>query len=245
MAILLASVTAFATFLGGLLAVKSKGHLHLVLGLSGGLLLGLVAFDLIPEVFELSNAEVWHTPAVMLCFVGGFLLLHVFERFSGTHERADSEYEATHQHAHSRIGAVAALGMTGHVFMDGLGIGLAFQVSHSLGWLVAAAVTTHAFTDGLNTVSLLIRSKHWQKKALLLLGADAVARITGAFLGSKIAISNNFLGLYLAIFSGFLIYLATSHILPEAHSKHPSRLTLLMTVLGTTIMFVIVNLLHE
>jgi zinc and cadmium transporter len=40
------------------------------------------------------------------------------------------------------------------------------------------------------------------------------------------------LALYLAFFCGFLLYLATSDILPEAHSRHPSRLTLLCTVVG-------------
>jgi zinc transporter ZupT len=40
------------------------------------------------------------------------------------------------------------------------------------------------------------------------------------------------LALYLAFFAGFLLYLATGDILPEAHSRHPSRLTLLATVGG-------------
>ncbi len=47
-AIALAAVTAIATTLGGFLAIKVKDRLHLVLGLSAGLLLGLVAFDLLP-----------------------------------------------------------------------------------------------------------------------------------------------------------------------------------------------------
>ena len=78
----------------------------------------------------------------------------------------------------------------------------------------------------------------------MLLIADAIARIGGAYLGARVVISDNFLGLYLALFAGFLIYLATSHILPEAHSSKPSRMTLLATVSGVVIMFVIVTLVH-
>jgi ZIP family zinc transporter len=74
------------------------------------------------------------------------------------------------------------------------------------------------------------------------LGADAVMRVSGAALGSYIAFSDQSMALYLAAFSGFVIYLATSHILPEAHSKHPSRLTLLSTVAGVLVMFLIVNI---
>jgi ZIP family zinc transporter len=132
-----------------------------------------------------------------------------------------------------------------HVFLDGLAIGIAFQVSSALGWVVAIAVVAHAFTDGLNTVSMLISAGRWQKQAIMLLIADAVARISGAYLGARIVVNDNFLGLYLALFAGFLIYLATSHILPEAHSSKPSRMTLLATVAGVLVMFAIGNMVHS
>ena len=51
LAIALAAITVGATFIGGVVALKSKDRFHLILGLAAGLLLGLVAFDLLPEVF--------------------------------------------------------------------------------------------------------------------------------------------------------------------------------------------------
>ncbi len=245
MAIVVSLITVLFTFLGGALALRSKNKQHLVLGLSGGLLLGLVSFDLIPEVLELSSSELLHTPAVMVAFVAGFLVLHIIERSSGLHEHTESEYDNDHTHNHGKTGTIAALAMAGHVFLDGVGIGLAFQVSNTLGWTVAIALITHAFTDGLNTVSFLIHNGTWKKRAIWLLGVDAIARMSGAILGTKLAISDAFLGMYLALFAGFLIYLATSHILPAAHSKKPARSTLAMTILGVIMMFALVNLLHE
>ena len=79
----------------------------------------------------------------------------------------------------------------------------------------------------------------------MLLIADGVARSSGAILGAKVVVDDNVLGLYLALFAGFLIYLATSHILPEAHSTKPSRMTLLATVAGVVFMFVIVTLVNS
>ena len=244
MAVLVALGTVLATFLGGFLALRARKRMHLVLGLSAGLLLGLVSFDLIPEVFVLSSLEIGHVPAVMIMFVVGFLALHILERYSGAHEPHDSKYSDTHEHTHNTTGVIAASAMVIHVFLDGLAIGIAFQVSSALGWIVAIAVVAHAFTDGLNTVSMLISAGRWQKQAVMLLIADGVARITGAYLGARIIVNDNLLGLYLALFAGFLIYLATSHILPEAHSNKPSRMTLLTTVLGVLIMFAIVSLVH-
>ena len=244
MGILVAALTVLATLAGGLLALRTKKNIHLVLGLSAGLLLGLVAFDLLPEVFELTELEVWHVPAVMVAFLGGFLLLHVLERLAGTHEPHDQVGLPEHTHKHNVGGVIAASAMVIHIFLDGLAVALAFQVDAAFGWLVAIAVMTHAFSDGLNTVAMLRGVGNWLSRAKLLLGADAVARISGAAVGSVVAISDDFLGIYLAIFAGFLTYIATSHILPEAHSAKPSKSTLASTFVGVLAMFFMINLLH-
>ena len=244
LAILLAAATAIATAAGGLLALRAKDRLHLVLGLAAGLLLGLVAFDLLPEVFEMSNSEFLGAPTVSVALIAGFLLLHIYERFFGSHEPAESDYG--HDHKHINVaGGLGALAMGGHVFLDGLALGVAFSVDEKLGIAVFVALLVHAFSDGLNTVSLLIKSGKWTRKGVWLLGVDSVARIGGAFVGTNLALSEDFTALYLAAFSGIVIYLATSHILPEAHSNHSSRLTLLSTIVGVLAMWAMVSLLHS
>ena len=244
MGIYVAGLTVLATLLGGLLAIKAKKNNHLVLGLSAGLILGLVAFDLIPEIFELTELEVWHIPAVMVAYLIGFLLLHVIERSVGTHESTTADHFPDHAHRHNFGGVIAASAMVIHIFLDGLAVSLAFKVDSTFGWLVAVAVMGHAFSDGLNTVAMLSNTLNWKKRAKYLLGADAVARITGAAVGSFIVISDNFLGLYLALFAGMLTYLATSHILPEAHSNKPARGIFAATFTGVFAMFFMINLLH-
>jgi ZIP family zinc transporter len=135
--------------------------------------------------------------------------------------------------------------MGGHVFLDGLALGVAFKVSNNLGIAVFIALLVHAFSDGLNTVSFLIKSGKWGKKGIWLLGVDAIARVSGAALGATLAISDNFIAIYLALFAGIVIYLATSHILPEAHSRHSSRYTILATILGVLVMWGLVSYLHS
>jgi ZIP family zinc transporter len=244
-AIILAALTAISTLAGGALALKAKNRLHLVLGLSAGLLLGLVAFDLLPEVFELGTQEFLHAPVVSIALIAGFLLLHFYERIFGSHEPAGSQYSHDHEHSHNFTGAFGAIAMGGHVFLDGLALGVAFKVSSDLGLAVFIALLVHAFSDGLNTVSFLIKSGLWGKKSIGLLGVDALARISGAALGSTLALSDNLIAAYLAAFSGIVIYLATSHILPEAHSRHSSRWTMVATISGVLIMWALVAYLHS
>jgi len=240
MAITFAAITVLATTLGGYVALKSKDKFHLVLGLSAGLLLGLVGFDLLPEVFEMNTDSFLGVPQVSIAILLGFLALHIIEGVFGGHEPAESDYG--HDHEHQNIaGTLGALAMGGHVFLDGIGLGVAFKVSNSLGYAVFLAVLVHAFSDGLNTVSLIVKSGHWTKKSARLLAVDAVARIGGASVGTYLALNDSLLALYLALFSGFVIYLATSHILPEAHSRHSSRWTFFATLLGVLIMWGVVT----
>jgi ZIP family zinc transporter len=244
-AIGLAALTAIATTAGGYLAIRAKDRLHLVLGLSAGLLLGLVAFDLLPEVFELGTQEIFHAPAVSVALIAGFLLLHFYEQIFGSHEPAESDYGHDHTHSASSVGILGAIAMGGHVFLDGLALGVAFKVSSDLGVAVFIALLVHAFSDGLNTVSFLIKSGKWSKKGVWLLAVDALARVSGAALGTSLALGDNVIAIYLAAFAGIVIYLATSHILPEAHSRHKSRYTFLATIGGVLIMWGLVSYLHS
>lgn len=240
MAILFALLTVLATTLGGTIALKSHARLHLTLGLSAGLILGLVSFDLIPEVFHINATEAMGVPVVMIAFVAGFMALHLLERLSGAHEPLDAD-EHEHGHAHTTTGVLGATAMAGHVFLDGVAIGAAFQLSSGVGVAVAIAVVAHAFSDGLNTVTLLIHHGHWRTRAASLLVVDALARTSGATVGTYFTFSDRWLGLYLAMFAGFLVYLATSHILPEAHNRHSSRATLAATFAGIIVMFFVVS----
>jgi len=236
----LAALTVIATFMGGLLALRAKDRFHLVLGLSAGLLLGLVGFDLLPEIFEMNSSELGGVKTISIALISGFLFLHFLEQFVGSHEPAESDYGHDHKHAVEIAGVVGAVAMAGHIFLDGVALALAFKVSTELGIAVFIAMIVHAFSDGLNTVALLIKTNQWREKGKYLLGLDAVARIGGAALGSSLTISDGNLAIYLAAFSGIVIYLATSHILPEAHSKHPSKVTMVATLTGVLIMWLLV-----
>ena len=239
MAIYLAALTVLSTAIGGLLALKAKDRFHLILGLSAGLLLGLVGFDLLPEVFRDSETT-GGVPTVSIAILAGFLLLHISERSFGGHEPVDSEYG--HDHSHGSIaGGIGAVAMAGHVFLDGAALGVAFKVSNKLGFAVFIALLVHAFSDGLNTVSMLVKSGNWQAKSKFLLVVDAIARIGGAAIGTYLTFQGNFVTIYLALFSGFVIYVATSHILPEAHSRHPSRWTFAATGIGVIAMWAIIG----
>ncbi|UGT58081.1 ZIP family metal transporter [Nocardia asteroides] len=243
MAIVLSLVSMLSTLLGGFVAMRIGDRKHLVLGLAAGVMLGLVAFDLIPEALEQTTAEVYGVPAVLIAAVVGFMSLHIIERAVAIHTGHEQEFGA-HHHGFESVGLLAAAGLIFHSTLDGFGIGLGYQAGATVGLSVAIAVICHDFADGFNTFTIPTLYGSARKRAFTLLGLDAIAPVVGAILGTIIKVPEQWIGLYLGYFAGFLLYLATADILPEAHAEHPSRLTLLLTVLGVGAMFVVAAISH-
>lgn len=239
-AVLFSIATFFSTLFGGLLALKNKDKLHLVMSLTAGVLVGVAFFDILPEMFHLVQEFHLDITPGLLMVVGGFLLIHTLEKLAIIHHGHEEEYA---DHRHPTVGLISASGLSFHSFLDGVGIGLGFHVSSSVGVLVALAVIAHDFSDGLNTVTLMLTHKNTSKKAFILLVVDALAPIAGALSTFLFTIPNTFLLLYLGFFAGFLLYIGASDLLPEAHSKHSSWYMLLLTACGAGFIFLITRLL--
>jgi zinc transporter ZupT len=238
MVIVLALSTFFSTLLGGLFALRNKDRLHLVLGFTAGVILGVVSFDVLPEIAHLSRSTGTGFGTPMIALVAGFLAFHVVEKSILIHDAHESEYA---DHAHPRVGLASALALSGHSLADGIAIGLAFQVGSSAGLAVALAVIGHDFADGINTMALMLAHGNSRKRSLLLLLLDAVAPVAGAASTLLFTLSDTGLLLYLGAFAGFLLYIGASDILPEAHASHPSRLTLVTTIFGAALMWVLIR----
>lgn len=234
--ILLACATFVSTLSGGLTGLKNKDRLHRFLGYTAGVLLGVVAFDLLPEIFKNLSAEHRSPTGAMVALVSGFLLFHIIEKSILIHHTNEAEYEV---HRHPHVGVASALALSGHSFLDGVGIGLGFQAGSAVGVAVAIAVIAHDFTDGLNTVNLMLLNKNRSRQALLFLLLDATTPILGVLSTLLFTVSDNGLTLYLGFFAGFLLYIGASEILPEAHSGHSSYQTIGLTILGAVFMFVV------
>ncbi len=241
-ALLLSCASLLSTTVGGLFALRYHDRLHLILGFAAGVLLGVVAFDLLPEIFSLAAAHAVDATAAMVALLAGFLLFHGMEKFALVHQAHEEDY-AVHQHP--RLGLMSAVALVGHSFMDGVGIGLSFQISTAVGVTVAVAVIAHDFCDGLNTVSLMLMHGNTKKRSLLMLAADAAAPVAGAASTLAFRLPPASLMLYLGFFAGFLLYIAAADILPEAHSRaRPSAALglIALTCTGASLMYVAVRL---
>ncbi|MFJ1895753.1 MULTISPECIES: ZIP family metal transporter [unclassified Streptomyces] len=238
MAVFVALGAFLMTLAGGWVAQRVTDRRHLVLGFAGGLMLGVVGLDLLPEAIEAAGGLVFGVPAALLLFVGGFLVAHLVERLLAVRQAAHGAGEERVP----QVGLTAAAAMVGHSLMDGVALGAAFQVGGGMGAAVALAVITHDFADGFNTYTITSLYGNARRKALTMLYADAAAPVVGAATTLLFTLPAELLGCYLGFFGGALLYLAAAEILPEAHHDHPARSTLLWTVAGVGFIWLVVGI---
>lgn len=237
--LILSLFTFVSTFCGGLFAFKFRKSLHYIMSFTAGVLISVVFFDILPEIFSLTTEHKLEITPALIAVIVGFLAIHLLEKTAVIHAGQEEAY-ATHKHP--RVGIISASGLSFHSFLDGVGIGLGFHISPHIGLLIAIAVIAHDFSDGLNTVTLMLTNKNTDKKTFALLFLDAVAPILGAGSTYLFTIPENILQLYLGFFAGFLLYIGASDLLPEAHRKNSSYKMLGLTVLGILFIFLVTRL---
>jgi len=214
---------AMSVYTGGMLALRFARHRAMLFGLTGGLVMGVAFFDLLPEALEHGAGRYGGGVTIGLTVVG-FALYLVFHRLPG-------------------INALGRLTLVFHGVMDGLGIGLAFQISSAMGWLVAAAVLAHDLADGANMIGLSMAAGHPGKGRNWLI-ASALAPLAGIGLGQMVHIDLEDFALVLSILAGGFLYIGACELLPHSREAEDGLEGVAASLLGIALMAVVVQLVH-
>ncbi len=235
--ILLALVTLISTGLGGMAAIRLRDRLHLLLGFSSGAVLAVALFDILPEVFAFD-----HGSSYMPITALGFLAFFGLERYTAMHRARE------HPHlvgAHEpELGAMSAGGLAFHSFLDGVAIGVGFQTSIQMGLLIAFGIIAHDFSDGLNTVTVVLAHGNSPRRAVFWLIVDMLTPVLGAASTLMFDLRTGLLLPWLlAFFAGSFLYIGASDLLPEAR-EHDSPLVGVATCMGMLAIFLVTRLLR-
>ncbi|MCZ4497246.1 MAG: Zinc transporter ZupT [Thermoleophilia bacterium] len=260
--LLLACIAAAGFFAATLTVETTLGRSRLVQTMSmliaAGILLGIVFADLLPEAFELTGTT---NAAISIAF--GFLALYVVETVTSGHTHhlephAHGTHDDGHAHAHSHAHSHAPepdadgcipyhaivpflIGLGLHNFADGVVIGASDAVSNGAAAGVAVGILIHQLPVGLSFAAVLIAGRLSSRRvtrdafivaAMIPLGALLIALLPN--------LSDGSLGVLVGLAAGALLYIATGHLLPEAHSeeKHLGAAATFAVALVATILFV-------
>jgi zinc transporter ZupT len=214
-----------ATLLGGVLAFRFADRVAALLAIAAGVVLGVALFDLLPEAIEFGADR--YPPYVLTMFaaagLGGYLLLN---RASASVERR-ADWRA-------HLGPAS---LTLHSFLDGLIMGVAFQIAPDVGWLVALAVLTHDLADGLNTVSLAMETR--RETALRWLVVNGVAPLAGVIVGLLVTLPHAALAPVMAVFAGVFLYIGAIELVPRSLARDGRLRTTVQVLAGIGLMLVI------
>ncbi len=227
MPVLLLLIPVMSTLLGGLLAVRFRRFLPMLMAAGAGLLLGAAFLDLLPESVDLGARVGWGAQQVLGMTLGFFLAFAAVESYLD-HRAA----RATGGPSRRTLGRFAGGLMIFHSFRDGMAIGAAFAASHAVGYAVTLGIAAHDLGDGMNTVILTTGGRRARRADYLFLAADAVAPFLGGLLTIWWLVSSRSAVVLLALAAGFFLQMATSDMLPRVRDVEGRRGVLLGAVMG-------------
>jgi zinc and cadmium transporter len=223
-----------STLAGGLLALRLRSALRVLIAFSVGLLLGAAFLDLLPEAVALQTAS-----GVSAARVFGLTLLS-FLFFLLAQTLLDVWIERVGSHTtHRWWGRAGGALLVAHSFRDGMAIGLSYAASHPAGYVVAIGIAAHDIGDGVNTVLLSTRGERPARIDYLLLAADCLAPLAGALLTIWLHLSPSGSAALLAVAAGFFLHMAADELLPQLRGERSPRITYVMAILAGALLIYI------
>ncbi len=228
---LLSVIVAFlATLSAGVFVAKYKRNIGIVCAFTAGVLVALALFDLFPNVLALVPMVQISLEMPVFAAVAGFILLYAIDR--GLFQTLKNNSLMGKRNYGPTIGVISAIEFSAHGFIEGLAIGLSFQFEWSLGFLVALAVISHNFCDGLSTLTLMLNSGNTLKSSMSMLFLDAIAPILGGVATLFFFIPDYYLVFALSFLAGSFMYMGAGSLLPEAHRRNRPLVTFILFLAG-------------
>ncbi len=233
--LLVTGLAGAITFGGGLIALRTEVHRGAVYAFCAGALIGTALLALIPEALELAASGGYGPHALLLSTVVGFFVFYVLENLP--HREAAHPDVLHHHHGHP-TGLWAAAGLAVHSFIDGVGIGEAFDTTSGLGWTVAIGITLHKFADGVSVAGVMQGTHQSYRATIGMLLFTAVAPLAGALAAPMLDISAGLRFLLLGWFAGVFLYLGATSLLPAAHEAGGSRWLIGFAIGGAALIYI-------
>jgi ZIP family zinc transporter len=196
--------------------------MHLALGFSAGTVLAVAFFVFLPQAILSGRAA--HGTGHLLPLVGlGFVIALLLDRFGSLWMAGGEGHRSARKH-------------DTHAVLNGAAIGIAYHVSPAVGGVVTAALLAHEFSDGADAMSQALRDQDERRglRDCLISSLCVAAGLAATYFQSMTA---GLLGVALALFGGYFVYLSASDLIPESHHAHPQLLTVAMTFTGAGAMY--------
>ena len=205
------------TGLGGIISALFKRnvdkYLDFFMGLSGGVMLAVVVFDLMKE----SMNEMGVLPTVIFIFIGVLLTMFLKTKLDMSKEM--------------KAGYLIFISILLHNLPEGLAIGSSFMSTDTLGMTLAIIIGIHNVPEGLAMALSLVGSKMKISKVILFTIIAGIPMGIGSFIGAYFGgVFHSLIGA-----AGTMMYVVLEEIFPKSRSLY----CIIGFLIGTIIVYYI------
>ena len=251
--------TGLGGLIGALLQKDSNRTVSLLLSFAGGIMLGVVCFDLIVEAVE-TNAGLGIVIGSVAAGVAVIYLLnylidrntnpevpHIDANHPKTADNLDELIHSDHLEVHSSqpgnkfalfvAGMVMACAIALHNVPEGMTIGASYASNGgamgSAAIILAVLIGLHNIPEGMAVSVPLISGGMGRLKAVLITAMSGIPTMVGAILGFWLGeIGPMGLAISLGFASGAMLYVVFGEILPQAILMYHSKLPAFSAIIG-------------
>jgi zinc transporter, ZIP family len=187
----------------------SSKALSVYLGFSAGIMIAIVAFDLMPEAFSISSTWVglvWLVLGVLSIAALDLILPHIH------HMSADKESSR-----HMRTAMVVLAGIMMHDLPEGLAVGAGLGPFSDVGIVVAALMFLHNIPEGMAIGAPLMAANRSRREVLIFSALGGAPSLLGGVIGVIFGqMSPAVLSASLGFSAGAMLFVSFDELIPAA-----------------------------
>jgi len=259
--------TGLGGLVGAMLQKESNRTVSLLLSFAGGVMMGVVCFDLLPEAVETGAGLffVIASTALGVCII--YLLNHLIDSRTNpevphidanhpkTADDLDELIHSDHYNMHHQkkdnkyalliAGIVMACAIALHNVPEGMTIGASYAstggVMGSSALVLAVLIGLHNIPEGMAVSVPLISGGMSKMRAVVLTALSGLPTVVGALLGYAIGdLGAMGLAISLGFASGAMLYVVFGEILPQAILMYHSKLPAFFAILGILVGMIVI-----
>lgn len=221
--------TGLGSALSFLVSSRQKSLPAVLMGISGGIMLAVVFFDILPEAVLAADM------VTMVCGVGAGMLfvLLLSLLLSGQRVEAGDLLSERRRSSLKKMGILLCAGIAIHNFPEGVAVGSGMSLPGNFGWELLLLIFLHDIPEGM-AMSMPLRLAGIKKWKILLLGLvvgspTALGTLVGGYLGS---LSELVLSGCLGFAGGAMLYLTVTEMIPETVRLKNKKTAVVSLILG-------------
>ncbi len=226
----------------------AKKLLHPMLGISAGLLFGIVFLDILPEGFRLTD-ELGLNPSYLgISIMMGFFFLTIMEQYML--KRGIAHGHEAHGVKIKPFGTLGIGALSVHGFVDGFVIPIGLATSTKLGLVITLAMIIHQIPDSFAAVSMAMAAGYDKKKSAMFVLITALDTPIGIIIGAITYLGANLTGianllvlLSLGFSAGTFIFISAADLIPELQHQSQSMRVALFILVGFAMVVALTQLL--